>query len=95
MINIEFVEGKVEQGVKRYAAEGRAAAVCLRLTEPWHNDIPRTLPAFNGLLTSVGLMRRGFFSITNVKTHTKHFRKKELWADARGDHVKHERHDRA
>jgi hypothetical protein len=63
MINFEFVEGKVEQGVKRCAEEGRAAAVCLRLTEPWHNDIPRILLAdawFGGLPTPVGLMRRGF-----------------------------------
>jgi hypothetical protein len=40
-------------------------------------------------------MRRGFFSMTNVKTHTKHFCKKELWADARSGHAKHERNARA
>jgi len=98
MMALEFVESKEQQGLKRYAEEGRAAAVCLRLTEPWHNQIPRTLLAdawFGGLLTSVGLMRRGLFSITNVKTHTKHFCKKELWVDARCGRAKHERDDRA
>jgi hypothetical protein len=30
------------------------------------------------------LLKRGFFSITNVKTQTNHFCKKELWADAGG-----------
>jgi hypothetical protein len=96
--NLKFVEGKVEQGVKRYAEEGRAAAVCLRLTETWQNDIPHCLLAdawFGGLPTSVGLVRRGFFSIINVKTHTKHFCRKELWEDARSDHVKHKPNARA
>jgi hypothetical protein len=41
MINLEYREGKGEQEKKRYADEGRAAVVCLRLTEPWHNHIPR------------------------------------------------------
>jgi hypothetical protein len=40
-------------------------------------------------------MRRGWYCITNVKTHTKHFCKKELWADALGDKRKHQRDDRA
>jgi hypothetical protein len=40
-------------------------------------------------------MRRGFFSITNVKTHIKHFCKRELWVDARGGHAKHELNARA
>jgi hypothetical protein len=40
-------------------------------------------------------MRRDIFSITNVKTHTKYFCKKELWADARGDKQCHKRNDRA
>jgi hypothetical protein len=47
---------------------------------------------FGGLPLAVGLMRRGLFSITNVKTHTKHFCK-ELWVDARC--AKHQRHDHA
>jgi hypothetical protein len=98
MISVEFVKSKEQQVLKRYSVEGRAAAVCLRLTEPWHMASPRTLLAdawFGGVPTSVGLMRRGLFSITNVKTHTKHFCKKELWADARGSRSKHERNDRA
>jgi hypothetical protein len=33
--------------------------------------------------------------ITNVKTHTKHFCKKELWKDALGNKMNHERNDRA
>jgi hypothetical protein len=40
-------------------------------------------------------MRRDIFSITNVKTHTKYFCTKELWADARGDKQCHEHNDRA
>jgi hypothetical protein len=42
-----------------------------------------------------GLCAAAFYSITNVKTHTKHFCKKELWADARGGHATHERNARA
>jgi hypothetical protein len=63
MINLEFVEGNGEQEYKRYADEGRAAAVCLRLTEPWHNQVPRVLIAdawFGGVPTAVGLIRRGW-----------------------------------
>jgi hypothetical protein len=44
---------------------------------------------------SFGLMQRGIFSITNVKTHTKYFCKKELWADAKGAKICHERNDRS
>jgi hypothetical protein len=98
MVAFEFVESKEEQSLKRYVEEGRAAGVCLRLTEPWHNQGPRLLIAdawFGGVPTSYALWQRGWFKITNVKTHTKHFCKKELWADARSDRRNHERNDRA
>jgi hypothetical protein len=62
MINLEFVEGKGEQKKTRYTDEGRAAAVCLRLTEPWHNQVPRMLIAdawFGGAPTAVQLIHPG------------------------------------
>jgi hypothetical protein len=98
MIGFEFVEARAEQQQKRYAAEGLSAAVTLRLTEPWHNTAPRLLIAdawFSGMPTSFALMSRGIFSITNVKTHTKYFCKKELWADSKGAKMGHERNDRS
>jgi hypothetical protein len=39
---------------------------------------------FGGVSTAVGLIHRGWYCITNVKTHTKHVCKKELWKDALG-----------
>jgi hypothetical protein len=45
MVNFEFVEARSEQQQKRYADEGLAAAVTLRLTEPWHSKGPRVLIA--------------------------------------------------
>jgi hypothetical protein len=76
----------------------RAAAVCLRLTEPWHNQVPRMLIAdawFGGVPTAVQLIHGGLYCITNVKTHTNHFCKKELRKDALGRKRNHERKDRA
>jgi hypothetical protein len=98
MFNLEFVESNEVQEQKRYADEGRAAAVCLRLTEPWHDQIPRILIAdawFGGVPTAVGLVCREWYCITNVKTHTKHVCKKELWAEALGNKRKHECNGRA
>jgi hypothetical protein len=98
MFNLEFVESSEEQEQKRYADEDRAAAVCLWLTEPWHDQIPLILIAdawFGGVPTAVGLMRREWYCITNVKTHTKHFCKKQLWAEALGNKRKHECNERA
>jgi hypothetical protein len=98
MINLEFVEGKGEQKKMRYTDEGRAAAVCLRLTEPWHNQVPRMLIAdawFGGAPTAVQLIHRVWYCITNVKTHTNQFCKKELWKDALGNKRNHECNDRA
>jgi hypothetical protein len=68
----EFVEGKAEQVLKRYAEEGLAPAMTLRLTEPWHNEAPRIVIAdawFGGVPTAFALMQRGLFSIASVKTH--------------------------
>jgi hypothetical protein len=87
MLALEFVEGKEEQARKNYVAEGKSAAVCLRLTQPWHNTRPHEVIAdayFGGMPTAVSLFKRGFFSITNVKLQTRNFCKKELWADAGG-----------
>jgi hypothetical protein len=98
MLSFEFVEQRQEQLMKAYAEEGLAAAVTLRLCEPWHNKAPRIIIAdawFGGLPTSYALLQRGLYSITNVKAHTKHFCKKELWADARGNRNGHQRNDRA
>jgi hypothetical protein len=70
--------------------------VTLLLTEPWHNKAPRIVIAdawFGGVPTAFALMQRGRFSITNVKTHTKCFCKKELWADAREENATRERND--
>jgi hypothetical protein len=72
--------------------------VTLRLTEPWHNKAPCVVIAdawFGGVPTAFALMQRGLFSITNVKTHTKYFCKRELWADAREEKATHDRNDRA
>jgi hypothetical protein len=88
------VERKEEQEQKRYANEGSAAAVCLRLTEPRHNQAPRILIAdacCGGDPPVVGLMRRQWYCITSVKTHTKHFCKKERWEDVLGNKRNHDR----
>jgi hypothetical protein len=98
MLAMEFVEGATEQSQKRYSNIGKAAAVTLRLTEPWHNQGPRVVIAdswFGGLPTSVALIEKRLHSVCNVKTHTKHFCKKELWADAKGSKGGWERNDRA
>jgi hypothetical protein len=98
MTALEFVESKEQQGLKRYSEEGKAAAVTLRLTEPWHHKSARIVIAdswFGGMPTAWGLMQRGLYSILNVKTHTKNFCKKELWAAARGERRHHARNDRA
>jgi hypothetical protein len=98
MVAMEFVEAGTEQEIKRYAEEGRSAAVCLRLTEPWHNHAPRILIAdawFGGMLTAVSLLQRNIYCITNVKLQTKHFCKRELRANAQGTGATHERNDRA
>jgi hypothetical protein len=87
MLAMEFVEAAQQQAQKCFAEEGKSAAVCLRLTAPWHNSRPHLLIAdawFGGMPTAVGMLKRGFFSITNVKLQTKNFCKKELWADAGG-----------
>jgi hypothetical protein len=97
MLNFEFVESKVEQGLKRYCDEGKSAAVTLRLTEPWHNQGARIVIAdawFGSLPASWALMKRGLFSILNIKTQTKFFCKDALWADAGGKR-NHKRNDRA
>jgi hypothetical protein len=55
--------------------------VCLWLTEPWHDQVPRILIAdmwFNGVPTVVGLIIREWYCTTNAKTQTKHSCKKEL-----------------
>jgi hypothetical protein len=43
----------------------------------------------------VALTKRDISSITNVKTHTKHFCKKEHWADAPGARLTHQCNDGA
>jgi hypothetical protein len=96
MIAAEFVEGKAEQVLKRYAEEGLAPAVTPGLTEPWHNKAPRIVIAdawFVGVPSAFALMQWGI--LANVKTHTKYVCKKELWADARGEKATHNRNDRA
>jgi hypothetical protein len=44
MINFEYVEGKEEQGLKRYAEQGHAGAVCnlmpLQLRTKLHTKLP-------------------------------------------------------
>jgi hypothetical protein len=87
MLGMEFVEQGNEQAQKRYCDSGKSAAVTLRLTEPGHDQSPRIVLAdswFSGLPTSVALLQKRLYSVCNVKTHTKHFCKKELWADAKG-----------
>jgi hypothetical protein len=37
LLALEFVESAAQQARKSYAEEGKSAAVCLRLTAPWHN----------------------------------------------------------
>jgi hypothetical protein len=86
MLAMELVESAQQQARKSFVDEGKSAAVCLRLTEPWHHS-PHQLFAdawFGGMLTAFSLLKRGFFSISNVKIQTKHFCMKELWADAGG-----------
>jgi hypothetical protein len=98
MVAMEIVEAGTEQGIKRYAEEWRSAAVCVRLTEPRHNNAPRILIAnawFGGMPLAVSLLQRNIYCITNVKLQTKHFCKRQLWADARGTRATHERNDRA
>jgi hypothetical protein len=87
------VVGKGEQKKMCYTDEERAAAVCLRLTEPRHNQVPCMMIAdawFGGVPTAVQLIGRGWYCITNVKTHTNHFCKKELCKDALGSKRNHE-----
>jgi hypothetical protein len=43
MVAMVFVQASTEKAIKHYAEEGRFAAVCLRLTEPWHNKAPHKL----------------------------------------------------
>jgi hypothetical protein len=43
MLALEFVECATQHFQKLYADEGKAAAVILRLTEPWHNRVPHTI----------------------------------------------------
>jgi hypothetical protein len=98
MLAIDFVECATKQAQKQYADEGKAAAVILGLTEHWHNQMPRTILMdswFASMPTVVSLLKRGFHSIGNVKTQTKYFRKKELWADAIQGKGAHERNDHA
>jgi hypothetical protein len=98
MLGMEFVEQGNEQAQKRYCESGESAAVTLRLTEPWHNQSPRIVIAdswFGRLPISVALLQEMLSSVCNVKTHTKHFCKKELWADAKGDKASFKQNDRA
>jgi hypothetical protein len=67
----------------------KAAAVTLRLTEPWHDKGPRIV------LAVFALLLRGLFCIVNVKLQIKRFCKKELCADARGNHRTGERNAKA
>jgi hypothetical protein len=86
------------QAQKLYADEGKAAGVILRLTEHWHNQVPRTISMesrFASMPPALALLKRGFHSIGNMKTHTKYFCKKELWADTLQGKGAHERNDRA
>jgi hypothetical protein len=56
----------------------------LPLTEPWHNEFPRILPAdawFSRMPISFALVQEGLYSVVNVKTRTKFFCKKDLWED--------------
>jgi hypothetical protein len=97
LTELVFVESKERQGSRRYAEEGKAAAVALRLIEPWHNSAARIVIAnswFGGMPTAWGLMQRGPYSILNAKTNMKYFCKKELWAAARGKRRNHARNDR-
>jgi hypothetical protein len=50
---------------------------------------------FDGVPTAVQPIHRGWYCIANVKTHTNHFCKKELWKNAPGNKRNHERNDRA
>jgi hypothetical protein len=96
MVAMEFVESSEQQGLKRFAEEGRSAAVCLRLTEAWHNKVPRLLLAdawFGGVPSAFALAKRDIYRIMNVKLQTKHFCKQELWADARGEQAVHTHND--
>jgi hypothetical protein len=66
MIAAEFVEGKAEQVLKRYAEEGLAPAVTLRLTEPWHNKATCIIIAdtwFGGVPTAFALMHGAFSAL--------------------------------
>jgi hypothetical protein len=40
-------------------------------------------------------VQRNLYSVTSVKLQTRHFCKRELWADARGERAGHEHNDRA
>jgi hypothetical protein len=43
MLAIRFVEGATQQAQKLYAGEGKAAGAILRLSEHWHNQVPRII----------------------------------------------------
>jgi hypothetical protein len=76
MLAIEFVECATQQAQKLYADEGKAAGVILRLTEHWHNQVPRIICMdswFASMPAAVALLKRGIHSIGNVKTQTKYF----------------------
>jgi hypothetical protein len=67
---VSCVGSKEEQEKKCYAEEGKAAAVTLRLTEPWGHKGYRVVIAdawFGGLLTAFALFLRGLFCIVNAK----------------------------
>jgi hypothetical protein len=45
MLAVVFVESAAQQAMKCFAGEGKFAAVCLRLTAPWHNLRPQQVIA--------------------------------------------------
>jgi hypothetical protein len=38
MLAMEFMESAQQQARKNFVDESKSAAVCLRLTEPWHHS---------------------------------------------------------
>jgi hypothetical protein len=71
MLAVEFMDSAAQQATKRFAGEGRSAAVCSRLTAHWHNLRPQQVIAhawFGGMPTAISLLKRGFFSTTNVSS---------------------------
>jgi hypothetical protein len=86
MLSLEFVEQRQEQLMKAHAEKGLAAAVTLRLCEPWHKG-PCNIIAdawFGGVPSSCALLQRGLYSVIHVKTHTKHSYKALLQEGAVG-----------